>query len=414
MLDDAESDPIRGCGPTLPRGGTEAKPLRQQVFEHVRAAGNVPRMDIARALSVSPGSVTALTSDLIEAGFLHEIHITAREPGRGRPPVALAVVPEARHVLGVRLSDETHSISLSDFSGRELSTARRPGQMAKYDPDGLLDEIEGLISDVLADSPLTLSDIAAIGLGLPGAVHHDTGIVQWSPLLFGHDHALKERIEARFGVPSYLENDANVLTLAELWFGAGRAMQDFAVVTIEQGVGMGLVLNNRLFRGAQGLGLELGHMKVQLDGALCRCGQRGCLEAYLADYALVREASIALDRNPRTALTTSAMLESLFDQAKAGNGAAKAIFQRAGRFLSLGLANVVQLFDPALIILSGARMRYDYLYAEEVLAEMTRMTLHPDNSRTRVEINAWGDQVWARGATALALSAVTDSVLGEK
>ena len=120
---------------------------------------------------------------------------------------------------------------------------------------------------------------------------------------------------ARFGVPLYLDNDANVLTLAELWFGAGRSMTDFAVVTIEHGVGMGLVLDNRLFRGSRGMGLELGHTKVQLDGALCRCGQRGCLEAYLADYALAREAATALHRNPRNLQSPNAMLDALFSQA---------------------------------------------------------------------------------------------------
>jgi predicted NBD/HSP70 family sugar kinase len=231
-------------------------------------------------------------------------------------------------------------------------------------------------------------------------------------LLAERDVALKSAFEARFGLTVHVDNDANVLTLAELWFGAGRAMSDFAVVTIEQGVGMGLVLNNRLFRGTRGMGLELGHMKVHLDGALCRCGQRGCLEAYLADYALAREASTALGRNARNMQSPQALLETLFGEAKAGNHAARTIFRRAGRYLSLGLSNVIQLFDPELIILSGERMRYDYLYADEVLAEMRSLMLADGRVPCKVEIHAWGDLVWARGATALALSAVTDAVLG--
>ncbi len=98
----------------------------------------------------------------------------------------------------------------------------------------------------------------------------------------------------------------------------------------------GLVIGNRLYRGAQGMGLELGHMKVQLDGALCRCGQRGCLEAYLADYALAREAATALGADPRNLQSPSAMLETLIGEAKAGNTAARTIFARAGRYLSVG------------------------------------------------------------------------------
>jgi predicted NBD/HSP70 family sugar kinase len=201
-----------------------------------------------------------------------------------------------------------------------------------------------------------------------------------------------------------------MVTLAELWFGAGRALADFAVVTIEHGVGMGLVLNHRLYRGAMGQGMEFGHTKVQLDGALCRCGQRGCLEAYVADYALGREASTALNWGNRAG-SPHVLLESLYEQAKAGNAAARAIFDRAGRYLAVGLANIVNLFDPRLIVLSGERMRYDYLYAEEVLTEMVALTLNTGRKPPRVEINAWGDLVWAQGAAALALDAATARAL---
>jgi len=175
---------------------------------------------------------------------------------------------------------------------------------------------------------------------------------------------------------------------------------------------MGLVLNHRIYRGAQGLGMELGHTKVQLDGALCRCGQRGCLEAYVADYALAREANTALNWTSREAQSVNILLESLYDHAKAGNGAARSIFRRAGRYLALGLANVVNLFDPELIILSGERMRYDYLYAGDALAEIQALALNTGRPAPRIETHAWGDLLWAHGAAALALSEVTTRLLG--
>jgi predicted NBD/HSP70 family sugar kinase len=403
-----------GCGPLLPGVGREVKPLRQQVFEHVRAAGRAARADVTRALGISGGSVTTLTSDLIGEGFLREVEGPAPggQGGRGRPPVALEVVPEAGRVVGIKLSDERHSAVLTDFAGNHLADATLPTPPIRKTLDQVLDETGQLIDALLAAAGRDLADVTAVGIGLSGLVDHETGVVPWSPLLTATDVPLKSAVEARFGVPVHVDNDSNVLTLAELWFGAGRAMSDFAVVTIEHGVGMGMVLGNRLFRGTRGMGLELGHTKVQLDGALCRCGQRGCLEAYLADYALAREASTALGRNPRNMQSPQAMLETLFGEAKAGNQAALSIFRRAGRYLSVGLSNVIQLFDPELIILSGERMRYDYLYAEEVLAEMRGLGLPANRPPVRVEIHAWGDLVWAQGATALALSAVTDAALG--
>ncbi|MBR2573728.1 MAG: ROK family protein [Loktanella sp.] len=411
--DGDESPVVSGCGPLLPTASASAKPLRQQIFEHVRGAGRAARTDVTRALGISAGSATTLTADLIAAGLLREVEGLPRETGRGRPPVALEVVSEACHVIGIKLSDEVHSAVLTDFSGQMVADASLPTPPTRKSLDDLLDEIGVLITAVLQGSGKDICDIAAVGIGLSGIVDHHTGTVPWSPLLAGRDMDIATAFVARFGVPLYLDNDANVLTLAELWFGAGRSMTDFAVVTIEHGVGMGLVLDNRLFRGSRGMGLELGHTKVQLDGALCRCGQRGCLEAYLADYALAREAATALHRNPRNLQSPNAMLDALFAQAKAGNEGARTIFRRAGRYLSVGLANVIQLFDPELIILSGERMQYDYLYSEEVLAEMRKLTLNDGRAACRIEIHAWGDLVWARGASALALAAVTDKIMGE-
>ncbi|MEL6685126.1 MAG: ROK family protein [Pseudomonadota bacterium] len=408
-----ESQSVSGCGPLLSTDTPDAKPLRQQVFEHVRAHGRAARADVTRAIGISAGSATTLTADLIAAGLLREVEGLPRETGRGRPPVALEVIPEARHVIGIKLADEVHSAVLSDLAGHVVADVTMPSAHGRKPLNNLLEEIDQLMDLVLKQAGKQLSSISAVGIGMSGIVDNSTGSVAWSPLVEGTDIDLRTAFLARFGVPLHVDNDTNVLSLAELWFGAGRSISDFAVVTIENGVGMGLVLDNRLFRGARGMGLELGHTKVQLDGALCRCGQRGCLEAYLADYALAREAATALNRNPRMPQSTNGMLDELFAQAKAGNEAARTIFRRAGRYLSAGLSNVIQLFDPGLIILSGERMQYDYLYAEEVLAEMQKLTLSDGRTPCKVEIHAWGGMIWARGATALALEAVTDAALGD-
>ncbi len=414
MITSSDKDNTRrpfGCGPLLPAVRAASVPLRQQVLDHVRAEGRAARAGIARTLGISAGSVTALTAELIAMGLLREVAAPQpRDPGRGRPRVALEVVAEAHRVIGIKLSDEHHSAVLTDFAGNLLAEATLPIPPGRKPLEVILAELHGLLTRLDTAAPGGARPVTAIGIGLPGLVDHGSGRVPWSPLLAERDVALKQELEERLRLPVHVDNDSNMLTLAELWFGAGRAMSDFAVVTIEHGVGMGMVLNNRLFRGARGMGLELGHTKVGHDGALCRCGRRGCLEAYLADYALAREAATALDLPPGGG--RQATLEALFAEARAGNPAARAIFARAGRYLALGLSNVEQLFDPALIILSGERMRFDYLAAGEVQAEMQALGLPDSRPPVRVESHAWGDLVWARGAGALALSAVTESLAG--
>lgn len=401
-----------GCGPLLRAPQDTPRPLRQQVFEFVRAQGHAARADITQALGISAGSTTTLTADLIAAGYLREFERQPRGTGRGRPKVALEVVREAAFVIGIKLAFKRHTAVLTDFAGNIIANADMPSSDRRRPMAQLLDEAETLIASLLDTSGRTARDINWVGIGMPGIIDHSTGTVVWSSMLDQREENLRAGFNDRFDIPVSLDNDANVLTLAELWFGEGRAMSDFAVVTVESGVGMGLVMGNQLYRGAHGMGLELGHTKVQLDGALCQCGQRGCLEAYLADYALTREASTALGQSAALNAPPEEVLAQLFEKAKSGHPAADTIFRRAGRYLSLGLSNVVQLFDPALIILSGERMQYAQFYADEVLDAMRRMTLNEGRRPCRVAINAWDDLVWARGASALALSSMTADLFG--
>lgn len=402
----------KGCGPLIPPLSDMLRPLRQQVFERVRASGLIPRVQLAKDLGVSPASVTTITQELIEAGLIEEIAAPREgDAGRGRPAVALGVRADAHFVAGMKLSDREHTAVIVDFAGNLIADdviPRRPGPMTIAE---LLAAIEVLLNRVCGKAGIAKADLSAMGLGVPGFVDCVEGMVYWSSVLVERAIPLASVAQARLGLPVTIDNDANLVTLAELWFGAGRGLSNFAVVTIEHGVGMGYVLNHRMFRGAQRLGMELGHTKVQLDGALCRCGQRGCLEAYVADYALAREATTALNWEHKEGQSISVVLESLYDHAKAGNIAARSIFRRAGRYLAVGLSNVINLFDPALIILSGERMRYDYLYAAETLAEMDNLAIVTGRPRPPIEIHAWGDLLWAHGAAALALSVVSESLI---
>ncbi|MGA9254874.1 MAG: ROK family protein [Roseobacter sp.] len=400
-----------GCGPLLGSGPVTALPLKQQIFEYVRSRGQAARSDITHALGISGGSATTLTADLIAGGYLREVESDNRETSRGRPRIALEVVAQSAYVIGIKMAFTKHTAVLADFTGAVVADASLLSGDNSRTVEEALDEVSQLIENLLSKTDINWPQIDAVGIGLPGMVDHETEKIVWSPLLRDTQNLFPTAFSARFGVPLLIDNDANMLTLAELWFGEGRAMSDFAVVTVESGVGMGLVLNNRLYRGSRGLGLELGHTKVQLDGALCRCGQRGCLEAYVADYALVREAATALGPVTDLGQSTGDILKTLRKEAQAGHATSKAIFQRACSYLALGLSNVVQLFDPEMIILSGERMEHDYLYANEVIEMMRSLTLNEERKPCRMAVNAWDGLVWARGASALALSEVTSSLV---
>ena len=403
-----------GCGPLIPSLSVSPRPLRQQVFEHIRAAGLCARVDVANYLGVSPASVTAITTDLLDSGYLEEITTTIRdgEPSRGRPRVSIGVRPESFYVGGIYLGDVRNTAIVVDFGGNVIGSASVPHDISKRTPETLIDEADKALAQALINAKLPKEALSGIGLGMPGLIDTKSGIVVWSPLLDRRGFNLRSLAFEKFKIHVDIDNDANIVTLAELWFGKARAMSNFVVVTIEHGIGMGIVINHKLYRGALGLGMEFGHTKVQLDGALCRCGQRGCLEAYIADYALAREAATALETEAAPNANPHIVLQSLFTEAKNGNEAALSIFRRAGRYLAVGLSNIINIFDPGLVIISGERMQYDYLYAEEVIAELKNMTLDRNRMQPTIEINAWGHLIWAHGAAALALSTLTERSLG--
>ena len=375
-----------------------------RALSEIRRRGEAARVDLVESLDLSPATVSAVIAELLEAGLILETPAEAGI-GRGRPRIQLRLNPQARRVAGAKLSDDAVTVAILDFCGEVLSTGEAATGTGSLDAAKLLAMLELALKRALEGTGLRDSDLAAFGLGVPGFIEIETGLCHWSPLLVGPPINLRALLAQRLSCPIFVDNDANLATMAELWFGHGREAQDFLVVTVEHGVGLGIVLDGALFRGARGLGAEFGHTKVQIDGALCRCGQRGCLEAYVADYALAREAGLAVGPGAGPDET----LDRLAEQAKAGHEVSASIYRRAGRMLGLGLANLLNIFDPPLVVLAGERIQNHDLLAEELERTITANTLTTGRPAARIAVHRWGDQLWARGAGALALDGLMAS-----
>jgi predicted NBD/HSP70 family sugar kinase len=388
-------------------GDTRDK-TRQQVVALIRSAGQIARIDIAAATGVSPATITAITQEMIQAGLVEEVAPEAGRSaaGRGRPRVSLKLRGDAHLVAGIKVSFRVLSLVMIDFEGNTVAEHVRPLTAPRLAPDDMVRDIQALLTEATAQLGLGIDGISGLGVGLAGTIDAIEGFVHWSPSLTKRNIALRDLLEAALPMPVFLDNDANLVAKAEQLFGEARGVRDFIVVTIEQGVGMGIVIDGEVFRGTRGCGAEFGHTKVHLDGALCRCGQRGCLEAYVADYALLREADVSIPLS--TGKTPEERLALLFDAAHEGDPTACSIVRRASRMFAMGLANLVNIFDPRLVILSGERMSHDFLYSDEVLTEMHNAVVQVDAPPPEVKIHKWGDQMWAKGAAAYAMEGVTE------
>lgn len=384
---------------------------RRAILSGIRKAGSIARVDLAAQTGLSQATVTAITAELLQAGLIEESR--APEPvsdaRRGRPRVGLQICGTAHLVGGVKVADRILSAALVDFTGTPVAEASAPMPPHALTGPDLSHAILDVLDRALDTVGQPRSAISALGVGLAGIVDASLGLVHWSPALSDRNTPLRDELAAQIGVPVFIDNDANLVAMAELYFGEGKGAQDFLVVTMEAGVGLGIVLGGAVYRGTRGCGAEFGHTKVSLDGPVCRCGQRGCLEAHVSDYALLREAGIE-------ATDPVQALRDLLDRAQSGDPLANRIVTRARRYFSIGLANLVNIFDPQLIILAGETEKLEYLYVDEVIEAITGLIVQVDMPAPEVVVHRWSDLMWARGAAAYAiegLAALTLDRLGD-
>jgi len=384
---------------------------RRILLQHIRLAGHIPRIELADRTEISRATVTTITAEFLKNGLIEEVARTESNARRGRPRVDLRIRGAAHLVVGVKVSSRTMSLVMQDFEGTQLAALKTGLASTVFSPADLAAEIRNAVGELADSAGYNASDVSGVGVGISGIVQATSGFVYWSPSLNARNVEFGTQLSDTLGTPAFIDNDANLVAMAEKTIGLGRAHTDFIVVTIESGVGMGLVIGGELYRGTRGCGAEFGHTKVHLDGALCRCGQRGCLEAYVGDYALLREAMTMPGADPGA--DASASIEALLNAARGGDVTAHSIVKRAGRMFAMGLANLVNIFDPQLIILAGEQMQFDHLYAENVIAEMRKSIVQIDKPPPEVVIHEWGDQMWAHGAAAYALDRVSELALTE-
>jgi transcriptional regulator of PTS gene len=376
-----------------PRPGPAPRPhARALVLDCIRRTGEVARIDISARVGVSPATVTAITAELLDAGLIEAVSTDlAPNAKRGRPREALRIRAAARLVAGLTVGRRAITVLLTDFTGQDLTTLEVPLNDANTGqpcpPDALADQIVSACAAASAQLGLTADAISVLSIALAGHVDGATGHVHWSSSLTQRNVDLAALLARRIPCPVFIENDANLVAKAEQLFGEGRNAGTFVVITLEYGVGMGIVIDGALYRGARGCGAEFGHTKVALDGALCQCGQRGCLEAYAGEYALLRSGA-------------HADLTALAHAAQSGDAAAQATLDRAGRFLAMGLANVINIFDPELLILATKTSGDHPLCSPAVLDQVAGMVVQVDAPLPRIVVHGWDDLIWAKGAAA--------------
>jgi len=295
--------------------------------------------------------------------------------------------------IGVDLGGTNLRAAAVDSDGKTLKRISVP---TAADRDGILDSIVSTVQELL--SRVGGAGLCGIGIGVPGFIHIDTGVVVGAANLPGLDgFPVRDAIEDRLGTTIILENDANAAALGEKWIGAGKDVQDLILVTLGTGIGGGVIVDGKVLHGAMGMAGEVGHMTVYPDGNPCGCGNRGCLEKHASATAIVGMARIAGLGEPE--LTS----EEVYRLAVTGNERAKSVFEAMGRALGIGIATLVNIFNFPLYLLSGGPLPAWDLFAPFMFEEVRRRSFTFSRTPTRIERALLGSDAGLFGAAYLPL-----------
>jgi len=381
---------------------------RSHVLNAIKTYGPIGRAEIARRTGLSPATVTSISAKLISQDLVLEK--SAGDSSGGRPPILLVINPKGGYVVGIKLT-ETHAVcALTDLEAMIIAKSSMP--LSGHEPIQVVDDLARMVPSFIREKKIAKKQLLGVGLGLAGIVDAEAGILRQSPI-YGWDNVpLRDMLQSKLHIPVYIENDVNTLTLTERWFGHGQGVDNFLTVTVGRGVGLGIVANGQFYRGQTGGAGEFGHTTIDPEGPSCACGKRGCLEAYVGDPGLIRAAQESAASGSLDVFVQN--LDDLLSLAQTGNPVALQIFDRAGRILGLGIANLINLFNPKRIIISGEGTREgDFLFIpmKQSIQQNTMPGLFDPNT---VVIAPWGDDAWARGAAGLVLRELFESPIHQK
>jgi predicted NBD/HSP70 family sugar kinase/biotin operon repressor len=318
---------------------------RVRVLDALRRQGTASRSELARLTGLSRTTVGSVVADLQSRGLVVEHADGDRQPGRGRPPVLLGLDRSAGVAVGIDFDHDRVRVALSDLSSNVIAE-----DCAEIDVDheaaDAIDAAVDIVSALLVVANADEASVVGAGVGLPGPIDRRTGTVGSAVILPGWSGIPAcEELSERLGVHVQVDNDANLGALAEASFGAGRGLSDIVYVRLGSGVGAGLVIGGRLHTGATGLAGEIGHVQVRPDGAVCRCGNRGCLETIAGEAAIRALLGPAVGHE----LTRRELLELV----ASGDLGATRVVNDAGLAVGRVLADLCNVVNPEAIVVGG-------------------------------------------------------------
>jgi predicted NBD/HSP70 family sugar kinase len=328
--------PPKGADQTIVR-----KFNRAQILNHLRLQGAISRAVLAKQTGLTRSTISRIIDELLSENLVHEI--AGSQNDRGRPGILLSLNPKGGAAIGLEIGVHFISILLTDF----LSTPIWRNRITLDDNFTWKDyshKAEDLICQAIEIAKQNDLPLMGIGVAVWGLINYKEHTIQFAPNLHWRDVPLEAKWAQLFHVPVYVENDANASALGEYYFGVGKKIEDFIYMSMDIGVGSGIISKGHLFRGAIGFAGEIGHITIDPSGVLCSCGRRGCLETKVGSHVIIqRYEALSKEKGMN--------LEKIIQRGQAGDPISRKVFFEVGEALGVAIGHAVNMFNPSGVIL---------------------------------------------------------------
>ena len=313
-----------------------------------------------------------------------------------------------KYYIGIDLGGTNIAAGVCNSEFKIIAKASTPTNRPRLRKDICHDMVKVSL-EAIEKAGLTLSDIESVGVGSPGTVNSDLGVIEYSNNLDFYNEPVAKYIRDEMGLPVYVENDANAAAYGEFVAGAAKGAKDAVCITLGTGVGGGIIIGGKIYSGFNYAGAEIGHMVVEVDGVQCTCGRKGCFEAYSSATGLIRMTKEAMDAHPESKMHemmgdhVSGRLA--FNAMRAGDEAAKSVVDKYIKYLAEGIANTINIFQPEILCIGGGVCNEGDALMEPLKAEVRELVYSKRSERNTAIVRAeLGNEAGVIGAAFLGIS----------
>jgi predicted NBD/HSP70 family sugar kinase len=373
---------------------------RSTVLRRIYQGRSMSRQELSQHSGLSPATVTNVVVELLQEGIVLESGIEASQGGR--PRSILTINPHYGYFIGVEVGETRIRIELFDLTLRLVDFVAYTLTLDENQPERVVQYIHQGIRIVLAATIITQENVIGVGIGVGGLVEQGSACIpdwDWRSV------PLASLLEEGLHIPISLENSAKAMAQVESLFGTGQGYEHIVILLIGTGIGAGIIADDTLYRGASNSAGEWGHTTIELDGRLCRCGSYGCLEAYAGAPGIIeRLREVAPESLLLQDHDQESMVSAIVAAARDGNPAAIQVLKDTAHYLGAGIANLINLFNPQLIVLGGwVGLEIGAYILPDLRQFVARYALKQPFAAVKIEISQLGQDAAAMGAAALIL-----------